>query len=86
MYRSVKITEKAYKEAKKMASEMSKNAPSRLGISHIIEYALRLEAERMERRRKIEAAAGGWADMDCDALIKDIYEGRKLSTRPEIRL
>ena len=46
-------------------------------------------AKRRARRKKTAAeleafrsAAGGWADLDTDKLIADIYEGRDISTRP----
>lgn len=32
------------------------------------------------------SAAGGWADIDTDKLIEDIYESRRISTRPPIEL
>jgi hypothetical protein len=31
-------------------------------------------------------AAGGWADVDTDALIKNIYEDRRRSSRPPVEL
>jgi len=31
-------------------------------------------------------AAGGWADVDTDRLIEDIYEARRRSIRPPIEL
>lgn len=53
-----------------------------------------LPRERKSRGSKptpedIEAfrsAAGGWADVDTDTLIENIYESRRLSTRPPIKL
>jgi len=30
----------------------------------------------------IEASAGSWSDVDTDALIKQIYESRTITTRP----
>ena len=48
-------------------------------------------ATRRTRRKKTEAeleafrsAAGGWADIDTDKLIADIYESRDISTRPPV--
>lgn len=44
-------------------------------------------------RKKTEAdyeafrrAAGGWADVDTDRLIENIYEDRRRSTRPPVEL
>ena len=46
-----------------------------------------------KRRQKTEAdyaafrgAAGGWADVDTDKLIDDIYEDRRRSTRAPVDL
>ena len=37
---------------------------------------------------RFERAMGGWKDtIDCEALLKDIYESRRLSAeRPEVKL
>lgn len=32
------------------------------------------------------SAAGGWSDLDTDQLIRDIYESRRISTRPRVEL
>ncbi len=32
------------------------------------------------------ASAGGWADVDTDKLIEDIYESRRISSRPPVKL
>ncbi len=32
------------------------------------------------------ASAGGWSDVDTDTLIEDIYESRRISTRPPVEL
>src|SRR5690348_2323050 len=32
------------------------------------------------------SAAGAWADIDTDKLIENIYESRRISTRPRIEL
>lgn len=31
-------------------------------------------------------AAGGWKDVDTDKLVRDIYESRRISTRPPVDL
>jgi hypothetical protein len=31
-------------------------------------------------RAAVEATAGSWADVDCDALIREIYEARERTT------
>lgn len=32
------------------------------------------------------SAAGGWSDIDTDKLIENIYESRRISTRPPVEL
>lgn len=35
----------------------------------------------------LDASAGAWKDLiDCDELIKNIYESRRIATRPEPKL
>lgn len=35
----------------------------------------------------LDATAGAWKDLiDCDELIKNIYEGRRIATRPGPKL
>lgn len=36
--------------------------------------------------RAFRSAAGGWSDLDADKLIDDIYEARRSSSRPPVRL
>lgn len=39
-----------------------------------------------EGRRAFLAAAGSWKDVDVDRLLEDIYESRRLSTKPPVDL
>lgn len=40
-----------------------------------------------EKRRRFLSAAGGWKDLlDCEQFLKDVYESRKIHTRPEVKL
>ena len=44
-------------------------------------------ASKEDTLTRFRSAAGGWKDLlDCDAFIKDVYESRKINTRPEIKL
>lgn len=51
-----------------------------------------LRARRRSRRKTaadlaaLRAAAGGWADVDTDALIETLYESRRQSSRPPVDL
>ncbi|MBI3913581.1 MAG: hypothetical protein HY327_05275 [Chloroflexi bacterium] len=46
-------------------------------------------AKRTKSKKDFEAflaSAGSWKDVDTDKLIKDIYESRKISSRPPVEL
>jgi hypothetical protein len=36
--------------------------------------------------KAFRSAAGGWADIDTDRLVENIYESRRISTRPPVEL
>jgi hypothetical protein len=51
--------------------------------------ASRRRTGRKKTKEDYEAfrsSAGGWADVDTDKLIEDIYESRNISTRPPVDL
>jgi len=37
-------------------------------------------------REAFRAAAGSWKDVDTDKLVEDMYESRRISTRPPVDL
>lgn len=41
---------------------------------------------RWLRKGIARSAGGGWADLDTDQLIEDIYESRRISSRPPVEL
>ena len=42
--------------------------------------------KELPKEDRFEKAAGGWKNLvDCEALLKDIYESRKIK-RPEVKL
>ena len=42
--------------------------------------------KKLPKKDRFERAAGGWRDLvDCEALLRDINESRKI-TRPEVKL
>lgn len=50
-----------------------------------------IRAKRVTRKSKknFEAflsSAGSWKDVDTDKLVRDIYESRKISSRPPVEL
>lgn len=54
---------------------------------------VKLPAKPRRSRKKIEAdyqafrsAAGSWHDVDTDKLTEDIYESRRISSRPPVEL
>ncbi len=49
----------------------------------------RKRGKRVKSKKDYEAflaSAGSWKDVDTDKLIKDIYESRKISSRPPVQL
>ena len=88
MYRSVKITEGTYREAKKLAMDLGREneAAGRIGISNAIAHAIHQALEARAGRRRMLSAVGGWSDIDGEKILKEIYEGRLMSTRPEPRI
>jgi hypothetical protein len=87
MYRSVKITDKAYREAKKLAGQMSKSGVNgRVTISNVVSEGIELARERYVRKQRFMKLAGAWEDMDTEKLVDEIYKGRSASKRPEVNL
>ncbi|MBD3261540.1 MAG: hypothetical protein GF334_07660 [Candidatus Altiarchaeales archaeon] len=78
MYKSVKISESAYRQAKKLRKDLEKTE-SYLGIhkvslSEAINFAILNTANKIERRR-LKDSASGWSDID-QKIIKEIYKTR----------
>lgn len=46
----------------------------------------RMKKPTPEDIEAFRSAAGGWADIDTDKLIENIYESRRISTRPPVKL
>ncbi len=80
-----------------LADEVSKTKrPQTVGINRDVVAVLKPAARRAVRRAgreptvediaAFEAAAGGWEDVDTDQFLKDIYENRRISTRPPVEL
>ena len=63
-------------------------------LAPLVPATLRKTAEQPRARRQpsaadreaFRAAAGSWSDMDTDNLVEDIYESRRISTRPPVKL
>jgi hypothetical protein len=58
-------------------------------IAVVVPVVARAKKRRGRMKTKADyetfrAAAGGWADVDTDKLIEDIYEARRRSNRPPI--
>jgi hypothetical protein len=85
MYKTIKIPEAAFRHAEQLKSEMSTDdsvkGVRKVTLSEAVSYAIKAALESREKRRHLIAAAGGWSDMDCDALFRDIYSSRVNSTR-----
>ncbi len=91
MYKSVKISEEAYKKAKVLSKELEKSREfpgmDKINMSVAVGYALESALEGVKKKRMLHESAGVWKDMDTDKLIKEIYESRKKpSRRSEVSL
>jgi len=80
-----------------LADEVRKTKrPRTVGISRGVVAVLKPATRgvvRLARREPtaedinaFEAAAGGWADVDTDQFVKDIYANRRIFTRPPVEL
>ena len=89
MYKTIKIPEEAYEEAKRLSKELEKSKTItgvfNVNLSTAISYAITKMLENLRNRRKFISAAGGWKDMEnVDKLVEEIYADRKISKRKEI--
>jgi hypothetical protein len=86
MYKSIKISEAAYKKAKSLSRELEKSGElpgvDNVNMSVAVGYALTKTLESIKRRREFLSAAGGWKDMEnVDTLASEIRKARKNSER-----
>ncbi|MFC2162712.1 hypothetical protein ACFLRF_03450 [Candidatus Altiarchaeota archaeon] len=90
MFKSVKISEDAYLEAKKLAGEMNKDIKlaggRNMGISNVLAEAIHLARDNYHRKKRVMKLAGAWKDVDSNELIKDVYDDRSRGSRPEVGL
>jgi len=90
MYKTIKITEEAFRRAEDLKKEFSKEEDvkgiRKVTLSEAVSYAISQTLKDLKRREFLKSAAGGWSDIDSDALIKDIYTSRSKGARREIVL
>lgn len=69
--------------------------PRTLDIGHGVIAVIKPARTRIKRTRRpkteadmaaFRASFGSWKDVDTDKLLEDIYESRRLSTRPPVEL
>jgi hypothetical protein len=81
----------------KLAEEVSRAGEPRVLRRNGEDLAVVLPLPSPEKRRggralseadyeAFRSAAGGWQDIDTDRLIENIYESRRISTRPPVEL
>ena len=57
------------------------------GSEVTIELDTASEVPYEERLRRFRSSAGGWKDLlDCEKLLKETYDSRKIQTRPVVKL
>lgn len=85
MYKTIKIPEMAFRKAEELKAEMEKDESvkgiRKVTLSEAVSSAIKEALENREKRGHLLAAAGGWSDLDCDALLRDIYASRRDSKR-----
>jgi hypothetical protein len=84
-------------ELLRLAEEVRRDGAPRVLCTHDEDLVMivPLPQPRTRRRGRVKTqadyeafrrSAGGWADLDTDTLIKNIYEDRKRSSRPPVDL
>jgi hypothetical protein len=85
MYKTIKISETAYKHAEDLRAEFAKEEAKlgtrKISLSETVSYAINEALKTARRKDMLKASAGGWADINSDSLIKDIYASRLKKTR-----
>ncbi|MBI4149309.1 hypothetical protein HY491_02580 [Candidatus Woesearchaeota archaeon] len=85
MYKTIKIAEEAYDEAKELSRELEQKKKItgvfNVNLSTAVSYAITKTLEHLRKRDAFLTAAGTWKDIDGDALTSDIYRARSLSRR-----
>lgn len=85
MYKTVKIPEEAYDEAKKLSEELGDQKKIKgvfnVNLSTAISYAITKTLENLKKRDKFLSAAGSWKDINIDKLKSEIYKARAISKR-----
>ena len=90
MLKTIKISEKAYEDVKKLKIELEKeeiiSGLYDVKLSTALSYAIKTALESIRKRKRFLSSAGGWSDIDSDKLIMDIYESRKKGTKWNVSL
>lgn len=84
-------------DALRIAEEVRRDGEPRILRRDGEDLAILTPLPRPKRRRRdrtlsqedyeaFRSAAGGWKDIDTDKLIENIYESRRISTRPPVEL
>ncbi|MBI2529623.1 MAG: hypothetical protein HYW05_00585 [Candidatus Diapherotrites archaeon] len=85
MYKTVKILEETYEDAKELEKRLEKNREiaglRKVTLSAAITYALTKTLEDLKSRKRFLSSAGGWADIDTEKLKREIYASRMLAKR-----
>lgn len=89
MYKTIKIPEGAYEEAKLLSKELEKTKAItgvfNVNLSTAISYAITKMLGNLRKRKRFISSAGGWKDMENINKIKeDIYLERRISKRKEV--
>ena len=85
MYKTVKIPEEAYYNAKELSKELVEKKEIKgvfnVNLSNAISYAITKTLEDLKKRGKFLSAAGSWKNIDINKLKSEIYKSRSISNR-----
>lgn len=91
MYKTIKIPEEAYEEAKVLSKELENKKEIRgvfnVNLSTAISYAISKTLEYLRKRDKFISSAGSWSDIEnIDKLKSEIYRDRAISRRKGVAI
>ena len=89
MYKTIKIPEEAYHEAKELSKELEVKKEIRglhnVNLSTAISYAITRTLENLKKRDNFLKSAGTWSDVkEIERIKKEIYKDRTLRKRNSI--
>ena len=91
MYKTIKIPEGAYNEAKILSRELEKSKAItgvfNVNLSTAISFAITKMLDSIRKKKRFISSADGWKDIkDIEKIKDEIYASRRVSKRREVTL